>query len=81
MNDAAQAPDPGLDVSDEVVRRYTFPGGHTTAVVAPVRLWVKKKAGGDSHRLALANGNGVYIPAGWLKIEWENKPGKGPVSF
>lgn len=81
MTEVALAPDPGFDVSDELVRTYTFAGGQQINVSEPVRLWVKKKPGGDSHRLALANRNGVYIPAGWLKIEWRNKVGKGPVAF
>lgn len=69
------------DVSDELFRTYTFPGGEVVRVDRPVGLWVTRKANGDSHRIACENGNGVYIPAGWLKIEWANKPGKGPVAW
>lgn len=81
MVDLAKLAEPGADVSDEEFRVYTFANGETIRVDEPVRLWVKRKPEGDSHRLALANGNGVYVPAGWLKIEWRNKPGAGPVAF
>lgn len=76
----------GLDISGEEYRTYTFPNGHTIRVDAPDKLWVKVSTdpgmgGKHSHRIALANGNGVYIPAGWLKIEWQNKPGQPPVGW
>lgn len=71
----------GRDVSDELFRVYTFPNGQLVTVDAPAKLWVSRKPEGDSHRIALMNGGGVYIPAGWLKIEWQNKPGKGPVAW
>lgn len=75
---------PGLDVSTEEYRVYTFPEGHQIRVDLPSRLWVKVSSTpgvGHSHRIALENGNGVYIPAGWLKIEWKNKPGQPPVAW
>lgn len=77
------AKNPGLDVSDELFRTYTFPRGETVRVDEPQTLWVKlsKETGQHSHRIAKANGNGVYIRAGWLTIEWQNKPGKGPVAW
>jgi hypothetical protein len=72
---------PGLDVSGELYRVYTYPNGVEIRVDGPQSLWVKRSEKGDSHRLALANGNGVYIAAGWLKIEWKNKPGQPPVAW
>lgn len=75
------AKNPGLDISGELFRVYTFPGGHEIMVNEPATLWVKSKSTGDSHRIALANGRGVYIPAGWLKIEWANKDGQPPVAW
>jgi hypothetical protein len=75
------AKSPGLDISGELYRDYTFPGGTVITVEAPATLWVKRSEKGDSHRIALANGHGVYIPAGWLKIEWANKPGQPPVAW
>ncbi len=74
---------PGLDLSGELYRVYTFPGGERIRVDEPATLWVKPstETGKHSHRIALVNGNGVYIPAGWLKIEWKNKPGQPPVAW
>jgi len=77
----ATSKNPGLDVSSEAYRTYTFPGGELVTVIEPQTLWVKKGPAGDSHRIALANGNGVYVRAGWLKIEWANKPGSPPVAW
>jgi hypothetical protein len=72
---------PGLDISGELYRVYTFPGGEVVSVNGPKTLWVKESRNGHSHRIALANGNGVYIPSGWVKIEWQNKPGQPPVAW
>lgn len=76
----------GLDISTELYRTYTFPGGEEIVVQEPSMLWVKLSsspgmAGKHSHRIALMNGNGVYIPAGWLKIEWRNREGALPVAW
>jgi hypothetical protein len=76
---------PGLDISGELFRVYTFPGGETLRVDEPNLLWVKVSsdpllAGKQSHRIALRNGNGVYVRAGWLAIEWHNRPGQPAVA-
>lgn len=74
-----------LDISHEERRTYTFPGGHQVTVNRPMKLATKEPrvgvAGGGSHRIADADGNGHYIPAGWIKISWVVKPGSPPVSF
>lgn len=79
MSIAEPAKDPGADLTDEVFRVYTFPTG-TVRVDQPQRLWVKRSERGDSHRIETLAG-GVYIPAGWIKIEWTAKPGKQKVAF
>lgn len=65
----------GLDISDEASRTYLFPGNQTVTILIPRWLWVMQKEKGDSHRIITADGKGVYIPAGWLAIEWMPKPG------
>lgn len=73
------------DISDEQERTYTFPGGHEVTIVNPVKLSIKAPlfvtVGGGSHRVADADGNGHYIPYGWLKISWKVKPGRPAVTF
>lgn len=84
VTESPVAKDVGADISGEMFRVYTFPGGETVRVDKPVRLWGKPplgSSGGGSHRIALENGNGVYVPYGWIKIEWQNKPGVAPVQF
>lgn len=89
MNDQARfvvdtAKNPGLDISGEEYRLYTFPNGVVVQVDNPKTLWVKSSSYGPgihSHRIALENGDGVYIPAGWVKIQWRNKPGQPPVAW
>jgi hypothetical protein len=76
---------PWLDISDEERRTYTFPGGHQVTVFKPVQLACKNPpagvAGGGSHRIADEEGNGHYIPHGWIKISWAVKPGRPAVRF
>lgn len=79
------SPNQGLDVSREEYRVYTFPGGETVRVARPKLLWVKTSSstpGKHSHRIETKAGTGVYIPAGWIKLEWKNTdPLLPPVSF
>lgn len=60
------------DISMEEWRRYTFPNGDEVLIEAPLKLNVSASGG---HRVASADGNGHYIPKGWLHLEWKNKPG------
>lgn len=69
-----------MDVSDELCRVYIYADGFRYVVNAPLKLNVKQKANGDSHRIQLANG-GVYVRPGWVAIEWVTKKGAAPVAF
>lgn len=69
-----------LDVSDEQFRVYVYPSGYRYTVFDPLKLSVKQKANGDSHRIQRADG-GVYVPPGWIAIEWTVKAGAQPVAF
>lgn len=57
-------------LTSEVYREYTFPGGSIIRIDAPQALNVSKSGG---HRIQAENGNGIYIPSGWIKLEWKNK--------
>lgn len=80
-------PNKGLDCSSEAYREYTFPGGQVVRVGFPKLLWVKVStdpamAGKHSHRIETVARTGVYIPAGWIKLEWKRKdPALNPVQF
>jgi uncharacterized protein YegJ (DUF2314 family) len=63
------------DISNETYRTYTFPTGSVT-IQNPVKLNVKRKAEGDSHRIVDVNGKAYYVPAGWLMLSWEGKNGE-----
>ena len=73
------------DISDELERTYTFPGGHELTIRNPSKLSVKSplfgEVGGGSHRIADMDGNGHYISYGWLGISWKVKPGSPAVAF
>jgi len=59
------------DISTELRRTYTWSDGSTITIESPVSLITS--AGG--HRIADANGNGHYVPIGWIHLHWVNKPG------
>lgn len=77
---------PELDfkpLTSEEWREYTFlvpysePGKfgyfaveHKIKIVRPQALNVSKSGG---HRIQGEDGNGIYIPTGWVKLEWKNK--------
>jgi hypothetical protein len=73
--DTIQVPVEFLDISNEAWRTYIFKGGEEVTITAPVKLNVKRKPEGDSHRLIDAAGRSWYIPAGWFAIVWEGKNG------
>ena len=56
-----------------------IPGGFGAVIVIerPVTLYVSE----HGHRIADADGNGHYIPNGWVHLKWETKPGAAPLSF
>jgi hypothetical protein len=62
------------DISQEAWRTYHFPTGDTT-ILFPVKLNVKRKKEGDSHRIIDADGVSHYVPAGWLRLSWKGKDG------
>ncbi len=43
---------------------------HKMRIERPQALNVSKSGG---HRIQAENGNGIYIPSGWVKLEWKNK--------
>ena len=60
------------DISSEVSRTYTFPGGDTVTIAAPVGLNVSESGG---HRIEDKAGVAHYIPAGWIHLTWTVKQG------
>lgn len=68
-------------LTSEEYREYTFlttrESGYGSAISEhviridnPQALNVSKSGG---HRIQAENGNGIYIPSGWVKLEWKNK--------
>ena len=70
-----------LDVSDELFRVYVYPSGYRYTVYDPLKLSVKQKPEGDSHRIQLKTGGVLYVRPGWVAIEWTVKTGALPVAF
>jgi hypothetical protein len=63
------------DISTEIKRRYTWPDGATVEIHKPVSLIVSN----NGHRIADADGNGHYVPFGWIHLFWENQKGASPI--
>lgn len=61
-----------VDISSEVFRSYTFPGGDVIRIDNPLKLSVS--TGG--HRLFDENGQSHYIPKGWIHLCWTAKSGQ-----
>ena len=59
------------DISTELRRHYDF-NGYVVTIENPIRLHVSSSGG---HRIVDSDGNGHYVPAGWVHIKWENRPG------
>lgn len=59
------------NIADEVWREYIFPGGEVYRIEAPIKLIVKRKPEGDSHRLIDQEGLRHYVRAGWLAIRFK----------
>jgi hypothetical protein len=70
------------DVSAELRRTYTFVDdeGNEKKIDVSAPLWLNVSASGG-HRIIVADNSTVYIPAGWLKLQWWNKPGFEPLQF
>lgn len=75
------------DISDEQYRSYVFSDGQTVTVESPVAVAVSTSSvrprygSYHSHRVVDNAGTVHYIPAGWLKLTWRNKPGTKPCKF
>lgn len=70
-----------VDISGESFRTYVFPNGGQATVFNPIKLNVKRKSEGDSHRVIDALGRSHYIPAGWIHLFWEGKDKQPQYSF
>ncbi len=66
------------DIRVEDHRIYTFPDGSEVRIDNPQWLNVSKSGG---HRIIMFENSAVYIPSGWLKLQWWNKPGNGAIQF
>jgi hypothetical protein len=69
-----------LDISHEMWREYMYADGTVIRIEEPLRLNVKQKSGGDSHRVVTSTLS-HYIAPGWHAIRWERRPGTAPFSF
>lgn len=63
------------DISNEVFRTYDFGDGRIVTIQNPIKLNVKRKPEGDSHRLIDKAGYSHYVPAGWCHLMWQGKDG------
>ena len=64
-----------VPIDGEIVRRYTFAtvdGEYLIEIEYPLELHVSESGG---HRVIAASGVSHYIPAGWIHLCWETKPG------
>ncbi len=64
-----------IDISSELWRSYTFPGGDVVKIDVPTHL----SAGPGGHRVLDALGVSHYIPKGWIHLQW--KPVEGGPNF
>jgi hypothetical protein len=69
------------DISNEEFRTYHFPDGSTYSITFPVKLNIKRKPEGDSHRLIDSDNVSHYVKAGWNAITWRAKDGGPGYSF
>jgi hypothetical protein len=63
------------DISTELSRQYTWSSGAKVVIHAPKSLSVSA----NGHRIVDGNNNGHYVPAGWIHLQWINKPNANPV--
>lgn len=69
------------DISSEAFRQYdcvTPSGPAYLRIDNPEWLAVSKSGG---HRIVTADGTGHYIPAGWVRVSWQPKPGAPTFNF
>lgn len=58
-------------LSSEMWREYHFANGAVVRIDAPFQLHVNERG---SHRVMTVDGISEYIPAGWVRLRWENYP-------
>ena len=56
-------------------REYNFGNGKVFRIEKPVKVHIKRKPEGDSHRLIDAQGVRHYVPAGWIGFSFGGKWG------
>lgn len=73
-------PESFTDISDYPERTYFYANGDklTFTNIVALRVTIDPISRGHSHRLILRakgkhSGTGVYVPAGWLALEWPIK--------
>lgn len=64
------------DVSVESERIYLYPNGERLKISLPTKLFVRRDAAGDSHRVVAQDGYTYYPRRGWLGIAWKQINGK-----
>jgi len=73
-----------MDLTNESFREYVFPHG-ILRIDNPVKVIVKRKPEGDSHRVIAAAEDGTpvsyYVPAGWLAIRWYGLDGQAAYNW
>ena len=69
------------DISMELWREYSFPGGNLVRIEAPQRVAIKVSGGGHSHRVVCKDGSVFYIPAGWIALHWMSDGDHQPIQF
>jgi hypothetical protein len=69
-----------VDISDEKIRVYHYPGGDVFVIENPVYLNVSQSSmGGHSHRIVCKVDDGyrsIYVAPGWKAITWDNNDTK-----
>lgn len=65
------------DISSEEYREYVFPHG-TVRINSPLKLAITPR---NSHRVFDMDGVSHIIPAGWLELRWQVKPGSPNFKF
>lgn len=61
-----------VDISSELWREYTFGSGAKVRINEPAYLSVSKSGGA---RLLTMAGRSIYIPFGWIALEWVAREG------
>ncbi len=59
------------NITSEKRRVYTWPDGAQVVIENPAVLIVSE----SGHRIADDEGNGHYVPNGWIHLMWINEPG------